>query len=173
MNYHIIILLLFFVCSGCKKEQKSTAEPTPESYSMSDFKKVPKIDTHAHITSDGKTFIEEARANNFRRMDMIGDVPQFPSITRQLEICRKHRAEDPDVFAYTTAFTLEDWDQPDWSERIIDQLQKDLNPSLKVPKFKAGATITVHYKIREGNKERVQQFRKKRKHLLRGKRFQP
>ncbi len=27
------------------------------------------------------------------------------------------------------------------------------------PAFKAGDTITVHYKIKEGNKERVQQFR--------------
>jgi large subunit ribosomal protein L19 len=27
------------------------------------------------------------------------------------------------------------------------------------PKFKAGDTITVHYKIKEGNKERIQQFR--------------
>lgn len=29
----------------------------------------------------------------------------------------------------------------------------------KFPEFKAGDTITVHYKIREGNKERIQQFR--------------
>ena len=27
------------------------------------------------------------------------------------------------------------------------------------PEFKAGDTITVHYKIKEGNKERIQQFR--------------
>lgn len=27
------------------------------------------------------------------------------------------------------------------------------------PQFKAGDTITVHYKIKEGNKERVQNFR--------------
>ena len=27
------------------------------------------------------------------------------------------------------------------------------------PAFKAGDTITVHYKIREGNKERIQNFR--------------
>lgn len=27
------------------------------------------------------------------------------------------------------------------------------------PSFQAGDTITVHYKIREGNKERIQQFR--------------
>lgn len=27
------------------------------------------------------------------------------------------------------------------------------------PKFSAGDTVTVHYKIKEGNKERIQQFR--------------
>ncbi len=27
------------------------------------------------------------------------------------------------------------------------------------PKFSAGDTITVHYKIKEGNKERIQQYR--------------
>jgi len=29
----------------------------------------------------------------------------------------------------------------------------------KIPEFKSGDTITVHYKIIEGNKERIQQFR--------------
>jgi large subunit ribosomal protein L19 len=29
----------------------------------------------------------------------------------------------------------------------------------ELPEFSAGDTITVHYKIKEGNKERVQQFR--------------
>ena len=33
------------------------------------------------------------------------------------------------------------------------ELKKDF------PKFKAGDTITVHYKIKEGNKERIQQYR--------------
>jgi len=38
-----------------------------------------------------------------------------------------------------------------------------INESLAVknefPEFKSGDTITVHYKIKEGNKERIQQFR--------------
>ena len=29
----------------------------------------------------------------------------------------------------------------------------------EIPNFRAGDTITVHYKISEGNKERIQQFR--------------
>ncbi|NOY37622.1 MAG: 50S ribosomal protein L19 [Chlorobi bacterium] len=32
-------------------------------------------------------------------------------------------------------------------------------PKNDFPEFKAGDTVTVFYKIREGNKERVQQFR--------------
>ncbi len=32
------------------------------------------------------------------------------------------------------------------------------NPKNELPDFKSGDTITVHYKIREGNKERIQQY---------------
>ena len=40
----------------------------------------------------------------------------------------------------------------------IKQLEKEYAPLNALPEFKAGDTITVHYKIKEGNKERVQQF---------------
>lgn len=36
---------------------------------------------------------------------------------------------------------------------VEDQVERK-----EFPEFKAGNTITVHYKIREGNKERIQQF---------------
>ena len=29
----------------------------------------------------------------------------------------------------------------------------------ELPKFKSGDTVTVHYKVKEGNKERIQNFR--------------
>ncbi len=41
---------------------------------------------------------------------------------------------------------------------IIREIQKDLTVKNDIPDFGAGATITVHYKIKEGNKERIQQF---------------
>lgn len=40
----------------------------------------------------------------------------------------------------------------------IQQLEKEYAPMNALPAFKAGDTVTVHYKIKEGNKERVQQF---------------
>ena len=40
----------------------------------------------------------------------------------------------------------------------IKELAQELVEANDLPSFGAGDTITVHYKIREGNKERVQQF---------------
>ncbi|MEQ8323841.1 MAG: 50S ribosomal protein L19 [Vicingaceae bacterium] len=40
----------------------------------------------------------------------------------------------------------------------IKQLESELQPPSNHPEFKAGDTISVAYKIVEGNKERIQQF---------------
>lgn len=41
---------------------------------------------------------------------------------------------------------------------IIREIQNELVEVKDFPKFSAGDTITVSYKIKEGNKERTQQF---------------
>ena len=41
---------------------------------------------------------------------------------------------------------------------IIREIQNELVEAKEFPTFGAGDTITVSYKIKEGNKERIQQF---------------
>ncbi|MCC6181513.1 MAG: 50S ribosomal protein L19 [Bacteroidia bacterium] len=41
---------------------------------------------------------------------------------------------------------------------LLDYVKKQLSADVNHPKFKAGDTVTVHYKIKEGDKERVQRF---------------
>ena len=41
---------------------------------------------------------------------------------------------------------------------FIKELEKELVEGNNLPAFKSGDTITVSYKIKEGNKERTQQF---------------
>jgi large subunit ribosomal protein L19 len=41
---------------------------------------------------------------------------------------------------------------------LLDYVKQQLTPQVKHPNFKAGDTVTVHYKIKEGDKERIQQF---------------
>jgi large subunit ribosomal protein L19 len=42
---------------------------------------------------------------------------------------------------------------------LMKVVEKEMAPVNEYPDFGAGDTITVSYKIREGNKERIQQFR--------------
>lgn len=42
---------------------------------------------------------------------------------------------------------------------LMSVIESQYAVTSEYPKFKAGDTVTVHYKIREGNKERIQQFR--------------
>ena len=41
---------------------------------------------------------------------------------------------------------------------IIKEVENEISSANQLPAFSAGDTITVHYRITEGNKERVQQF---------------
>lgn len=46
------------------------------------------------------------------------------------------------------------------SQELISLVEKEAAESRKdIPKFSAGDTVNVHVRIREGNKERIQQFR--------------
>jgi large subunit ribosomal protein L19 len=42
---------------------------------------------------------------------------------------------------------------------LMKLVEKEFAGANEHPEFRAGDTITVHYKIREGNKERIQQFK--------------
>ncbi|MFN8242253.1 MAG: 50S ribosomal protein L19 [Bacteroidales bacterium] len=42
---------------------------------------------------------------------------------------------------------------------LMNVVEKEYAVKNEFPKFNAGDTVTVHYKIKEGNKERIQQYR--------------
>ncbi|HRS19458.1 MAG TPA: 50S ribosomal protein L19 [Bacteroidales bacterium] len=42
---------------------------------------------------------------------------------------------------------------------LLDEVKKEVIEKKEWPKFNSGDTITVNYKIKEGDKERIQQFR--------------
>ncbi|NCO53872.1 MAG: 50S ribosomal protein L19 [Bacteroidetes bacterium CG02_land_8_20_14_3_00_31_25] len=42
---------------------------------------------------------------------------------------------------------------------LVKAFENDTLAVKELPHFRSGDTVTVHYKIKEGNKERIQQFR--------------
>ena len=43
--------------------------------------------------------------------------------------------------------------------KLVDSISKEISTTNQFPKFGTGDTITVYYKIKEGNKERTQHFK--------------
>ncbi|MCB0431470.1 MAG: 50S ribosomal protein L19 [Flavobacteriales bacterium] len=41
---------------------------------------------------------------------------------------------------------------------LLNKIENQINTKAELPEFQAGDTLIVHYKIREGGKERVQQY---------------
>lgn len=122
----MIWMALLLIMTDCTPKKENKTDMTTHYYAMDDFKSVKKIDTHAHVNTEGKTMIEESRSANFRLMVMAVDVvPEYPPMEEQLRVRIKHHQEDPDIFAFSTAFTLEEWDDPDWAYKVITKLKND------------------------------------------------
>jgi large subunit ribosomal protein L19 len=43
-------------------------------------------------------------------------------------------------------------------KKLIEYVEEHFVTKQQLPSFKAGDTVTIHYKIKEGDKERIQQY---------------
>ena len=75
-------------------------------YSVDDFGAVKKIDTHVHLNTDEKAFIEQASADNLQFLDIVDDRPFGIPMKSQEEIAIKQIKAFPDVVKYATTFSV-------------------------------------------------------------------
>ncbi|MEZ4810698.1 MAG: amidohydrolase family protein [Allomuricauda sp.] len=150
-NTLFVILSLFLI--QCKKgneaKEEKTSEPeTAQNYGMDDFKSVPKIDVHAHINTLNTNMIDLARANNFKLLNIAVDAPGYLTIEGQQEVSRTHLKNHPDMIAFSTAFSMEGWDEPDWSDKVIKQLNNDFEKGAN--SIKTWKNIGMEYRDKNG-----------------------
>lgn len=154
-NLSLIALFLLTVQCAEKKDKQVETETveaaTSLNYTMDDFKKVGKIDTHAHINSETSTMIDLARDNNFRLLNMAVDVDgyNYPSIPEQVQIRSILQKENPKIMSYSTAFNLDGWDNPNWSDKTIQQLKEDFDNGAN--SIKTWKNIGMEAKDKNGN----------------------
>ena len=123
----LTILVVLSGCTGNKAKHGNEAGAT-EYYTMSDFQSLQKVDVHVHINVEKHAIIKEARANNFRMLVMAVDVDsEYPPMEEQLRVRYNLHQQNPDVFAFATAFTLDGWDEHDWSDKVIKKLTDDFD----------------------------------------------
>ena len=108
----IFFLGLFILLMGCQEKH----------YRYDDFNKVPKIDMHVHANADNSAFVDQAIADNFKILTINVDYPDFPPIEVQQEISMKLLKSYPEDIAYASTFYMSGWDEPDWQEKTMANL---------------------------------------------------
>lgn len=102
--------LLLGVClfGSCSKDQ----------YTLDDFQRVKKIDTHMHLNTDDPALVDQAKADNFVLLSVNVDVPGT-SLEDQSRFARIQAANNPDYVKFLTAFSLQRWDSGAWEKETL------------------------------------------------------
>jgi predicted TIM-barrel fold metal-dependent hydrolase len=93
-------------------------------YSLEDFQKVKKIDTHTHHNSESVALTEAAKLANFHLLTVSVDVPNYPTLEEQVRLALLQKSQNPGTIDFLSTISLEGWSEPDWVEREISRIKK-------------------------------------------------
>jgi len=132
--------LLLCACSSKEPESPppaaEAAQPAKvESYSMEDFARVHKLDSHVHINVLDSTFLEQARADNFEVMAINVDYPDFPKLADQRAAALVQVKADPARVHWATTFSVKGFEKKDWLAKVNAQLAADAAQGAKAVKI--------------------------------------
>ena len=118
---NIILFLGIFVIIfyGCGKRS--------ENFTLEDFKSTDKIDGHVHYAIEKTYFMEQTIDDNFRLFTIDTDAEEFIDINEQERIALLHKNAHPGKISYATTFKMEGWDNPDWVDKTIVNLDNSIS----------------------------------------------
>ncbi len=120
--YFLSATLLLHACSPVPSKTEE------EYYTVADFEKVPKIDTHIHIFTDRGDFMDLAKTNNFKVVNVALDPRnEMDVVRRQFRFCQIQKELNPSSVAIATSFSMEGWDEPRWLESTLAWLDSSIN----------------------------------------------
>lgn len=93
-------------------------------YSLEDFFKVKKIDTHTHHNSENTALTEAAIEANFHLLTVSVDVPDYPSLDAQIRLASLQKSQNPKAIDFLATISLENWTDPGWAEQEIARIEK-------------------------------------------------
>ena len=121
----MIACFLVLACTLACQPKTDTAE---KYYSVADFEQVDKADIHIHIFTEDTAFMEQAKKNNFKVVNVALDARNdMESVRRQFGYCRVQKEKNPASVEIVTAFSMEGWDEPDWLEKNLAWLDSSIN----------------------------------------------
>ncbi|GGW21986.1 amidohydrolase family protein [Arenibacter certesii] len=96
-----------------------------EYYTLEDFNKVAKIDTHIHVFTNRNSFVEQAKKDNFRLLNIMVDLSKGKELIKsQYSYSFAQKKAHPGQYEVVSSFSIEDWDNPDFIMNTIAWLDK-------------------------------------------------
>lgn len=121
----VLVLLIVVVC-GCshtRSPEITQVGDTTQFYSLDDFQRVEKVNTHFHMTREDSTHILLARANHFRLINVNVNTGDFIPIDAQRKLAVKLSHAFPKDIDWATTFTVARFNDSGWEKATLDYLQ--------------------------------------------------
>lgn len=128
------LLLLF----SAPRSQSTDFEGDPIKktyYNLEDYKYVNKFDSHIHINTYETYFIDLAKEDNFKFLDIVDDRPFGLPMEEQEKIAIKHFQDFSDQMIFATTFSVDNWESENWLKNTLSHLQNSFDKGAKAVKI--------------------------------------
>ncbi|MCG6927028.1 MAG: amidohydrolase [Acidobacteria bacterium] len=124
MKKLFVPVLLAFAVAACQRTEAPAAEPeiVEEHYTAADFDSVDKVDFHAHIHARDGEFVDRAREDRFRFVNIATHAADPDEMRTRHETVFTQLQAHPDRVVAVVSFPMAGWDDDDWAERTIRYL---------------------------------------------------
>jgi len=122
----VISLVVAGLCTAWLQRKTAHAEgcANDEFYTLSDYATVKKYDAHVHVFTNDPYFVRHSLQDNFQLLSVNLEVPDLPPLEQQRDFSIRQLKNFPGQFAYTTAFSVRNWNDPDWRDKTIAYLSE-------------------------------------------------
>lgn len=93
-------------------------------YSMEDYDRIDKIDSHFHIRTVDSEFVTLAKQDRFKFLNVVVHVNDPVELQQKHQASFAQREAHPGFVEVASAFPMEGWDKPDWVKSTIDYLNE-------------------------------------------------
>ena len=118
--YHRISLILF----GLAFVLKISLQGQGSFFTIDDYGEIEKIDSHFHIRTVDTEFVNLARQDRFKFLNVVVHVTDPVQLKQKHQASFAQKSAHPGYVEVASAFPMEGWNEPNWIQNTIDYLDK-------------------------------------------------
>lgn len=104
-----------------------TDRPSESYYTVEDFSRIKKIDAHVHIGTKDQSFMEQAIEDNFQVISINTEVPDYPPLEDQENLCVALKKDFPENIFYLSTFETQTILEPQWQGQTLSHLKRTID----------------------------------------------